>query len=131
MTAKLTSAFAVGLSVIRSGASDEEIITTIDSMLARQADGQSLIGAVVMDAKSIRELGSSDGDRWFGVYATDAGKKTHHADITGTFPQLASKSKSRAAQDSRRYRLRDLMASSLVRAETPDDLLAALRAAGI
>lgn len=131
LTARLTSVFAVGLSVIRSGASDDEILSTIDSMLARQADGQSLIGAVVVDAKSIRDLGSPAGDQWFGVYATDAGTKAHHADITGTFPRLPSKSKSKAEQDNRRYRLRDLMASFLVRADTPLKLLAALRTAGI
>lgn len=131
LTAKLTSAYSVGLSVIRSGASDGEIMETIDAMLDGQAEGQSLIGAIVVDTKSIREMCSPNGDRCFGVYATDAGTKTHHADITGAFPDMGSNSASKKEQSARRRRLRDLMAGKMVRAESPDELLSALRASGI
>lgn len=131
LTAKLTSLYAVGLSVIRSGATDDEILETIDMMLGGQAEGQSLVGAVIIDAKSIRDMVSDTGDRCFGVYATDAGAKTHHADITGAFPRTGSNSAKKNEQSARRYKLRDVMADRIVRAETPDELLSALRASGI
>lgn len=128
LTQKLTVLYSRGLSVIRSGASDEEIEETIEELMGRQGEPQTLVGAVVLKSSDIREM--KDESRWFGIYATDAGKKQHHADLLGTFPTLGSNNQIRKTRDKRRYKLVDAMVGKLIRADSPPDLIASLRAVG-
>lgn len=128
ITQKLTAAAAGGVSIIRSGASDQEILDTISNLVENQAETQTLVGAVVVQASQIRSLG--DAEKWFGVYHTIAPNKASHGDILATTPAGTSSQRKRLHQE-RRYRLRDVMRNSIVFATEPDELLAALRQAGL
>jgi hypothetical protein len=90
ITERLTVLYSAGLSVLRQGASDEEIIGTIETLLAGGAEPKTLVGAVVMRAGKFRSYASND-NRWFGVYATDDEGKLHHVDVLGTTPVAESK----------------------------------------
>lgn len=129
LTGKLTSVYSVGLSVIREGASDQEIRETVSELTNLAADNQSLVGAVVASAREVRDL--QDAERWFAVYATDAGTKQRHADLAGTFPTGLSNTQKKKAIDNRRYRLAEMFEKHLVLATDIDELLVELRAAGI
>lgn len=128
LTQRLTAASAGGVSIIRAGASDGEILATIQNLLENQAVPQTLIGAVVIGASAIRSLG--DPERWFGVYHTDAPAKFHHGDILATVPEGSGNQKKKLSSE-RRYLLRDVMKESIVYADTAPALLAALRAHGL
>ena len=56
LTAKLTDCYRSGLSVIRQGASDDDILGTIGALLAAEGN-DGLVGAVVLPAERIREIG--------------------------------------------------------------------------
>lgn len=131
LTGKLTQLYAMGLSVIRQGASDAEIEATIDELTtANPSDVQTLVGAVVINVQSLRDYANDD-ERWFGVYATDDGSKLHHVDILGTTPQGASNNAQRRASRDRRYKLAADMAPLMIHATEKAALLQALRDAGI
>ena len=125
LTSKLTQIYAMGMSVVRQGASSEEINATIAELLTGGAEQRRLFGAIVMRAAHLRAYADEDElGRWFGVYATEDRGKRHHGDILGT---KVSKGK----QQRRRHRLAADMLPLVVRAEDPDDLITSLRAAGI
>lgn len=128
LTAKLTNCFSRGLSVIRQGAADAEILSTVDALL-RASDNQALIGAVVMPASEVRAVG--DPIKQFCVYDTDAPEMVAHGDIVATMVRGMSNSAGRAEESARRRALRDRMTERIVLAATPNDLLVALRGAGI
>lgn len=130
LTAKLTDIYSVGLSVIRQSASDCEIRDTVNTLLSGGHEQRRLVGAVVVPAITFREFRESEGERWFGVYATDAEQNTHHGDVLGTFPD-ASKSQVKKITSSRRYRLAENLSDKIVFADDPEDLLLKLREAGI
>lgn len=129
LTARLTTLYAGGFSIIRQGASDAEVLSTIDELLKGGEDERSLVGAVVMTAGRLRVYANDD-DRWFGVYATDDRGKHHHVDVFGTIP-AGTKSASDRAQKKRRYALAEDMLPLLLYAREPAALLARLRVAGI
>lgn len=131
LTQKLTNAWARGVSLIRQGASDEEILSTIDTLLAAP-EATDVAGAVVMRADAIRAcLSPNAADApHFCVYDTDAPGAESHADIVGTFAALTP-SAWRKEQALRRYALRDRMMNHVIRADSPEDLLRKLRGAGI
>ena len=125
MTQKLTQIYAMGMSVIRQGASNEEIVSTAEDLLTSAAEQRKLIGAIIMTAAQLRAyVNEADLARWFGVYATDDRGKAHHGDIFGT-------KVSKGQQQKRRYKLAVDMLPLIVKAETPERLVAALREAGI
>lgn len=126
---KLTQLYAGGLSTVRQGASDDEILATITELMTGGEEQRSLVGAVVMTAEKLR-LYANDDDRWFGVYATDDRGKHHHIDVFGTVPAGGTSARERAKRQ-RRYKLAEDMLPLLVYADEPADLLARLRAAGI
>lgn len=128
LTAKLTAATYSGVSLIRQGASDGEILGTIDGLLAGGAEPQELVGAAVISAQKIREL--DKGERWFGVYHTPDGSKQLHADILATRVS-GTNSFIKKSERERRARLKDAMMPTIIHAHTPGALLQALRKAGI
>lgn len=125
LTSKLTSTYASGVSLIRTGASDQEIFHVV-STLMNGAGVQALVGAIVLQASEIRCA-----NKLFCVYDTDAPGLTMHADIVGTFDRSMSKSAWKKEESRRRRNLRDRMAPRLVRATSPPQLLVSLRQAGI
>lgn len=130
--AKLTQIHTRGLSLIRSGAPDDEILATI-AMLTSAEDKQELVGAVVIPAETIRGCGQPE--KHFAVYDTDgtAGglPLTKHADLAGTFMAGLSTSAWKTEVSRRRKALVELMQANLLRAAEPQELLAQLRANGI
>lgn len=128
MTKKLTSTYFKGLSVIRQGASDAEIIATVQKLMSAPEAG-SLYGAIVVTATTVRSCGSPA--KHFCVYDTDAPEAVSHGDIVGTFDQSLSKNAWGKEQGRRRYALRDALLPFVVEASTPGELLIALRTAGI
>lgn len=128
VTGKLTSLYSLGLSVIREGAGDEEIITTINDLLDGAAEPKKLVGAIVVKAAMLRSY--ADPAQWFGVYATDDRNKSHHVDIFGTTPEGGS-SKANRARKERRYTLADDLSSQIVFADDSATLVEKLRTAGI
>lgn len=127
VTKKLSDIYSIGMSVIRQGASDDEILGTISDLTEKAADESSLIGAVLLEAKELRAY--LDEERWFGVYATDDRKKLHHGDVFGTFPQ-GSKSQRLKITGRRRYRLRDDLVGKIIFDSEPASLLAQMRQRG-
>lgn len=125
---RLTALYSSGVSFVRQGASDDEIRHTINQLLTNNQDPQQLFGAVLCEASEIRSFCGEE--RWFGVYATEDGDKTHHVDLLGTTPVAESKTKVRIAKDTRRYALCGLLGEKLLRADTPEALIDALRAVG-
>lgn len=128
LTQKLTSVSAGGASLIRTGASDAEILNTITNLLMNAAEPQTLLGAAVFSAGNVRSLGQPE--RHFGVYHTPDGAKTHHVDLLAT-ALAGSRSAQKKIERDRRYQLRDFMMPTIVAANDPDDLLMALRAMGL
>lgn len=130
VSGKLTQCYARGLSLVRTGASDKEILATIATLLAAE-DTKGLVGAVVLPASVIREVGGR-ANHTFCVYDTDTPSGAqHHADVVGTFDRVMTNSAWKREQPKRRYALRDEMRKFVVEATTPADLLAELRRAGI
>ena len=128
LTQKLTATTSSGVSLIRQGASDQEILLTIDTLMVNSAEPQNLVGAAVFSVDMIREL---EGDmRWFGVYHTPDGAKSHHADILATTVTGTGSFKKREDK-ARRSKLRDVMMPSIIFAQLPNTLLTELRRAGI
>lgn len=125
LTVKLTSAHASGLSIIRTGTADDEILRIINRLM-QAPDAQQLFGAVVMHAAEVREPRTH-----FCVYDTDAPGLTLHGDIVGTFDPQLSKSAWKREESRRRRALRDKMAAHVVRASTSATLLHELRKLGI
>lgn len=128
VSGKITSVHGAGLSTIREGASDQEISDTINALLNGGQEVQSLIGAAVFETSAIRKF--CDPERWFGVYATDDGNKTHHVDVLGTCPRV-SQSQGNKLKSARRNELRKLLEASLIRESDIEGLIAALRNHGI
>ncbi|WP_312218458.1 hypothetical protein [Brevundimonas sp.] len=128
LTAKLTSANSSGVSLIRCGASDDEIRSTIDCLMTKGAEPQELLGAVVFSALDLRRVGEPE--EHFSVYHTPDSDKTHHADILARTP-AGSKSAVKKIERDRRYSLRDFMAQNIIQADSVDLLLPLLRRAGI
>lgn len=132
LTSKLTSIYAKGLSCIRTGAPDAEILAVISALLA--GDGaQSLIGAAVLPAAEIRACGSPA--KHFCVYDTDAdlagAQLSKHADVTGTYERSMSGAAWKGEQRRRRGALKAIFSARLVFANDPDQLLVELRRLGI
>ena len=125
LAARLTSAYGRGFSVIRSGASDEDILGVIDKLLASR-EGGLLIGAVVIPAAEIRSP-----HKEFCVYDTDGIDIALHGDVVGTFPADMTKSASEKLRTRRRHSLRDRMLPKIVLSSERRDLLNLLRIAGI
>lgn len=123
----VTSVHAGGLSVIRQGASDEEILATINNLLS-QFEAQNLVGAAVTVAETFRVLG--DPEKWFGVYATDDDAKEHHGDLLGTIPSGTTKGINKL-KSHRRAELRKALTEHLVFESNPETLLLRLREIGI
>lgn len=127
LTQKLMAVYSLGLSVIRQGAADAEILGTIDQLLQGQAEPRKLVGAILFSTRIIRSYDAAS--RWFGVYATDDDHKQHHVDIIGTTP-AGSTSQSKKLKNERRYRLADDLRQYVIFADQRDALLAELRDAG-
>lgn len=128
LTQKLTSAAGPGLSVIRKGASDAEILDTISNLIDGQAIPQELLGAAVFSAEDLRTLGKPD--RWFGVYHTPDAGKLHHADVLATTPS-GSKNQQKVQSSQRRGLLRDMLMKSILFEGEAQALLRALRENGL
>lgn len=128
LTQKLTSASSSGVSVIRSGASDMEILSTIENLLMNQAEPQELVGAALFAAATVRSLGEAEA--WFRIYHTPDDAKTHHADILATTP-TGSKSQQRSASSRRRAALKEALTLGLILESKPDGLLKELRSKGL
>jgi hypothetical protein len=124
VTSRLTQIYAMGMSVIRQGASDAEIAVTVSDLLSGGAETRKLFGAVVITADQFRSYVSDDAARWFGVYATDDRGKNHHGDVFGT---TANKKQ----QSRRRGRLAEDMVPLIVKANNTTDLITELRNLGI
>lgn len=125
ITQKLTQIYSLGMSIIRQGASDQEIIDTVTDLLGNAQEARKLVGAVVIGVEKLRSYANDDDNRrWFGVYATDDRGKSHHGDVLG----LTVKKKE---QQRRRYKLAEDMAPLIIEAIDQLDLIAKLRAAGI
>jgi hypothetical protein len=124
----VTCVHSIGLSTIRQGASDEEIMSTIDVLLKQKNEPQNLVGASIVKTEMFRELGNPD--RWFGVYATDDGSKEHHADLLGTSP-VGSKSQIKNLKSHRRAQLCKVLKQNLLLESEPKVLLEKLRECGI
>ncbi|WP_372706695.1 hypothetical protein [Brevundimonas sp.] len=123
LTQKLTSVSAGGASLIRAGASDVEILGTIMNLLQNAAEPQTLLGAAIFSAGNVRSLGQPQKN--FGVYHTPDGAKNHHVDLLAT-TLAGSKTAQKKTERDRRYQLRDFMMPTIVAANDPDELLAAL-----
>ncbi|WP_309630124.1 hypothetical protein [Brevundimonas sp.] len=128
LTQKLTAATASGVSLIRQGASDGEILLTIDTLLAMAAEPQTLIGAAIFPVDLVRAL--DGGARWYGIYHTPDGEKAHHADILAT-TVVGSGSFRKKEDRARRAKLRDAMMPTIVFSQLPNNLLGELRRHGI
>jgi len=128
LTQKLTAAWAGGVSVIRSGASDAEIRGTVEQLLNNIQDPQSLLGAVVFTGSEVSTLGAPE--RHFGAYHTPAPNKTHHADILATVP-AGSKSQQKRSETLRRRDLRDLLQPKIIFEPDVDGLIEKLRLEGL
>ena len=118
-----------GFSVIRTGASDAEIIETVRILVDQTAEPQTLVGAATVTAGEIRQFDQNS--RWFGVYATDVANNLHHADILGTMPDGESKSKRKEAKKVRQRALNRLLKSNVIKSDNEMDLIIKLRALGI
>lgn len=127
-TQKLTALYSMGLSVVRQGASDEEILSTIDDLLSGGEEERKLVGAIVVEASELRSY--ADPSRWLGVYATDDRGKAHHVDVFGTIPAGGSSARDRVKKQ-RRYKLAEDLVPKIVFANDNADLIARLRAEGI
>jgi hypothetical protein len=129
LTAKLQHIHSHGLSVIRGGAADSEILDTVERLTTSGAEQRTLVGAVVVHASVIRDF--ADSQRWFGVYATDEAKLEHHADILATTPRVdGTRARARVAKE-RRYTLQQRLQENIIYAAESNELLDLLRAAGI
>lgn len=118
-----------GLSVVRTGASDAEIIETVRTLVGDQAETQTLVGAAIFTAGEIRKF--DENGRWFGVYATDVPNNLHHADILGTMPAGQSKTKTRDEMKVRQRALSQLLKGNLVKSDDETDLIKKLRELGV
>lgn len=98
LTRKLTALFSSGVSLIRQGASDDEIKQTV-AELTTTAEQNSLIGCVLVKASAIRLLEFPE--RSFCVYDTEDNGKTHHADILCTMPNQEAKSQDKRKNEAR------------------------------
>jgi hypothetical protein len=127
VTSKLSDIYSLGMSVIRQGASDAEILATIGELTSSAHDERNLVGAVLLETKEVRAY--LDDERWFGVYATDDRGKSHHGDILGTFPDVSNNQKQKIT-GRRRYRLRDDIIGKIIFSEDPAELIEELRARG-
>jgi len=127
LTQRLMHLYSLGMSVIRQGANDDEIIGTIDE-LTNADEPRKLVGAVIIPTSMIRAF--ADPKRWFAAYATDDREKIHHVDLCGTTPD-GSNSQVKKISSARRYALRDAMSAHVILAGDAPALLACLRAAGI
>ncbi len=128
LTARLCDLYSCGLSVIRAGASDEEILDTINQLTIEANGDRTLLGAVVVSVEEIRQFDAAD--RWFGVYATDDRGKSYHGDVMGVSP-VGSKSAIGRAKSRRRHLLAASWNDKVLFSDIPLDLLAQLRTAGI
>lgn len=126
LTARLVAAYSSGISVVRQGASDDEIKLTVEQLTSGTAEPNTLVGASILQVGKIRSLG--DGTQWFCVYDTDEGVKKHHADIVGTFPTGLNRSQEKKEKSRRRQSLKILFESHVYQAQTLDDLIRAFRA---
>jgi hypothetical protein len=129
MQERLMHLYLSGMSVIRQGANDDEIFSTIDELMSGGAEQRKLIGAVVMPTSFVRQF--QDPQRWFAAYATDVPGKSHHADLCGTKPTAVSKSQAEKQQRHRRYEFERELRQRIVFADQPALLVEQLRHAGI
>lgn len=125
LTERLTHLYSMGMSVVRAGASDQEIADTVNNLLTNAAEQKRLVGAVVLPASAFRTYANDDdASRWFAVYATDDRGKLHHGDVFGT--RCSKKQQSR-----RRHKLAEDMLPHLVAAADVGDLIQKLRQLGM
>lgn len=125
ITSRLTQIYAMGMSLIRQGATDQEIRDTVVELLNGGAEERRLVGAIVTDAKLYRSFTNNDDQaRWFGVYATDSMGKQRHGDVLGL-------TVSKTAQSKRRHKLAAELKPFIVPATEIEELLPLLREAGI
>lgn len=125
LTGKLTQVYSIGMSVIRQGASDEEIRKTIEDLTTGGSEQKRLIGAVVASAAMFRSYVTEEtGFKWFGLYATDDRGKLNHGDVLGT--TTTSKQ-----QQKRRYRLATDMQNHVLVSTECEELICKLREAGM
>ena len=125
LTGKLTQIYSMGMSIIRQGASDSEIIDTINSLLTGGNEPRHLVGAIVASVTFIRSFANDEtASRWFGIYATDDRGKRHHGDVLGT-------TVSKSQQQKRRHKLASDMRAFIVEAVDTTELILRLRNAGI
>jgi hypothetical protein len=117
-----------GFSMIRSGATDEEIRSTIRLLVEQSSEPQTLAGAATISVETVRAMEADT--RWFGVYATDAEGNDHHADILGTAPQ-GTKKEVNDLRILRRRKLKQVLEGSIIIATNEDDLILKLREIGV
>lgn len=128
LTTKLCDIWSIGLSTIRQGASDDEILATFNQLTVEAKSVRTLAGAIVVQASELRTYDPEG--RWFGVYATDDRNKAHHVDVLGTTP-TGSKSAIERAKSSRRHALVRDWSDRVILSGEPGELLTLLRQAGI
>lgn len=124
---RLTALFSSGVSMIRQGASDAEIRQTVEELTERTAEQRLLIGAVILKAYQVRFLQPER--RCFCVFDTPQGGKKRHADIMCPMPNEESNTQNRRWQTDKREALQRLFMEHLHMANTPESLLATIRAA--
>lgn len=122
---RLIQAYRNGFSLIRQGASEDEIVRAANNLLDGE-DNPTLVGVSVVPASSIRELGV----HWFCVYDTEQGDYQHHAEIAGTADRTWSNSQAEKQKGVRRKALRQLLNDNIIEADTVEDLVIKLRAVG-
>lgn len=125
----LSSVYSCGLSTVRQGATDQEILETINLLTDAKNPVKFLVGASLLNVSEARAFNA--GNRWFGIYATEDELKTHHADILGTAPPAPSNSALRREQSHRRNALRLAMLPNIILSSDPGELIKLLRSHGI
>lgn len=125
LTRRLTALFSSGVSVIREGASDDEIRLTVRE-LTSAAEPQRIVGCVLVRASAIRHLDPNL--RAYCIYDTPDGSKERHADILCTMPTEPSRSQQDRRKEARRRALRDLFQKHTKAVASVEELISIVRA---
>ncbi|WP_157089073.1 hypothetical protein [Novosphingobium capsulatum] len=123
---KLVRTYSDGLSMFRSGCTEQQVRQIIQRLTTGGAVQTALAGAAVMTARVLRSAGNPD--RWFCLYDTESADFDVHSDLIGTWPDAPSKTQLAKAKESRLRVLRNLFTSAFVVGTTADQLIEELRA---
>jgi hypothetical protein len=124
---KLVRAFSDGLSMFRSGCSEDQVRDAVERLTRGGAEYNELAGVALVRVENVRKLGLPG--RWFCIYDTESSDFSYHTDLLGTRtdPGL-SKTKQRSEEQERLRALRDEFTSSFVLSSSVDELITQLRA---